>query len=87
MESTFSKYLLNESYFGSTAKRSVIDIVRQNLEQMKKKSTSAIGNSLSQNEMENGSEIAAAISKEMSRMNAEYITQLTEWINTRRWSK
>jgi len=86
MQTTFTKYLLNEAHFGATAKKGVISTIQGYLESMKKGSMKIIRDKLEHVDRVNDyDEIGDAIEKEITRLNKEYISEFTEWVNTRRW--
>ena len=86
MESMFQKYLLNEQHFGATAKKDVVNTIDGYLSSFKKNAMNHIRERLEVSHRVNDyKEVGDAIETELGRLNAEYITKLTEFINTRKF--
>ena len=83
---TLSKYVLCEAAFGSTAKKGVTSTVNGYLETMRKGAMNLIRDRLKNvDRVGDHEEISDRIEKEMARLNGEYMSQLTEFLNTRKW--
>lgn len=86
MESQFQKYLLNEQHFGVSAKKDVASTVDGYLASFTKNAMRTIRDRLEHVQRVNDYvEVGDAIETELARLNAEYITKLTEFLNTRKF--
>lgn len=86
-ESVFQKYLLCEQSFGSVAKKSVLSTVSGYLTSFKKESMTAVRKHLEHvQRINNYEETSDVIDKELERLNAEYMSKLTEFLNSRKFS-
>jgi uncharacterized protein YdbL (DUF1318 family) len=85
VESQFEKYLLCESQFDASAKKDVASTVNGYLASFKKDAMQTIRDRLENvQRIEDYTKVGDAIDTELSRLNAEYITKLTEFLNTRK---
>lgn len=86
-DSNFQKYLLCESTFGSIAKKDVISNISGYLETFRKDAMKAIRDRLEHvQRVDDYTEIGDAIEEEIKRMNMEYVTKFTEFVNTRKFN-
>ena len=88
MESNFEKYLLCEQSFNARAKKNVISTIQGYLESFKKNATKIINDHLEHvDRVHNFDEVGKTIENEIGRLNEEYITKITEFINSRKWDR
>ena len=86
MESQFEKYLLCESHFDESAKKDVASTVNGFLASFKKNAIRTIRDRLEHvQRIDDYTRISDTIDTELSRLNDEYITNLTEFLNTRKF--
>lgn len=85
-ESVFQKYLLCEQHFGATAKKGVLSTVSGYLTTFKKGSMGVIRNQLEHVQRINDyAETADIIEKELERLNGEYMSKFTDFLNSRKF--
>jgi hypothetical protein len=85
-ESTFQKYLLCESTYGAVAKKDTIATITGYLETFHKDAIKTIRDRLEHvQRVDDYTEIGDAIEEEIKRMNAEYVTKFTEFLNVRKF--
>lgn len=86
-ESQFEKYLLCEQHFGVNSRKDVIATVNGYLASFQKDVMRTVRERLEHVQRINDySEVGDAINNELGRLNAEYITKLTEFLNTRKFN-
>jgi hypothetical protein len=84
----FSKYLLNESIFGSAAKNDVIKTIKGYLQSFKSASLKIIRDRLEHvHRVDDFSSIGDDLEKKINAFNSEYVTQITEYLNSKKWNR
>ena len=85
-ESQFEKFLMCEQHFGVSSRKDVSNTVNGYLASFKKDVMRTIRDRLEHVQRINDYvEVGDAIETELSRLNSEYITKLTEFLNTRKF--